>query len=538
MNPEFFIVPLIMGQVSYIITALKTGNILFDCCICGLLYLLYVNRRIIKRRLLSLSTYISNKQTVVLMTFEKKRSLKFRAIMHHISNSNKTIYKVKEICDISWDDDDETVKEKFSEYQIDQSKEFSITDNIFGVITNNSKERYRGFNGTEYIEYNVLKIYSYKLTLLELQNWITTTVKDYKQYLKTSSNETQLYITVSTGKKRIESEGRSSKGSKANDIIIEAVPWESTIRFENSYFNDMKAIIKKIDFFLNNKQWYLNKGIPYNLGILLYGEPGCGKTRFIKQLMNHTGRHAIDIKMNDSMQFQDLYNIIFKEEINDEYIIPQEERILIFEDIDAMGETVKSRDVKETGKEFKNKQEHKHQQEYKNQQEYKHQQEHQLQQAIDEGFVKIGSSNSLCDMIDKKTSSSSSSTNTNAIDIISELFSCDMKNTNNDGKNNLSCLLNMLDGINECSGRIIIMTSNKPEVLDKALIRPGRVDIKIHFQKCSTYDVMSLINLFWEMEITEDMLISDINYKYTSAEVYNIFRTSNNFKDIKPLFIK
>ena len=56
----------------------------------------------------------------------------------------------------------------------------------------------------------------------------------------------------------------------------------------------------------------------------------------------------------------------------------------------------------------------------------------------------------------------------------------------------------MFDGINECSGRIIIMTSNKPEVLDKALIRPGRIDIKIHFQKCTSYDIMCLINLFWE----------------------------------------
>jgi len=40
-------------------------------------------------------------------------------------------------------------------------------------------------------------------------------------------------------------------------------------------------IMGKIDFFLNNKDWYDRKGIPYNLGIMLYGEPGCGKSMCI-----------------------------------------------------------------------------------------------------------------------------------------------------------------------------------------------------------------------------------------------------------------
>ena len=35
----------------------------------------------------------------------------------------------------------------------------------------------------------------------------------------------------------------------------------------------------------------------------------------------------------------------------------------------------------------------------------------------------------------------------------------------------------MLDGVVDSPGRILIMTSNHPEKLDPALIRPGRVDI-------------------------------------------------------------
>ncbi|KAI1393165.1 mitochondrial chaperone BCS1 [Hypoxylon trugodes] len=43
----------------------------------------------------------------------------------------------------------------------------------------------------------------------------------------------------------------------------------------------------------------------------------------------------------------------------------------------------------------------------------------------------------------------------------------------------LSGLLNVLDGVGSPEGRIVIMTTNKPERLDSALVRPGRVDMKV-----------------------------------------------------------
>ncbi|KAF9872007.1 hypothetical protein CkaCkLH20_10639 [Colletotrichum karsti] len=43
----------------------------------------------------------------------------------------------------------------------------------------------------------------------------------------------------------------------------------------------------------------------------------------------------------------------------------------------------------------------------------------------------------------------------------------------------LSGLLNVLDGVGSQEGRIVIMTTNRPEQLDSALVRPGRVDMKI-----------------------------------------------------------
>lgn len=45
----------------------------------------------------------------------------------------------------------------------------------------------------------------------------------------------------------------------------------------------------------------------------------------------------------------------------------------------------------------------------------------------------------------------------------------------------LSGLLNVIDGICAQQGRLIIMSTNRPEALDSALLRPGRVDKKFGF---------------------------------------------------------
>jgi len=49
----------------------------------------------------------------------------------------------------------------------------------------------------------------------------------------------------------------------------------------------------------------------------------------------------------------------------------------------------------------------------------------------------------------------------------------------------LSTLLNVIDGTTAKEGRILVMTTNSPESLDKALIRPGRIDKQVLFPPMS-----------------------------------------------------
>lgn len=56
----------------------------------------------------------------------------------------------------------------------------------------------------------------------------------------------------------------------------------------------------------------------------------------------------------------------------------------------------------------------------------------------------------------------------------------------------LSGLLNAIDGTSSQEGRLLVMTSNSPDALDEALIRPGRVDKQIYFGPISQASAASI----------------------------------------------
>jgi chaperone BCS1 len=69
-------------------------------------------------------------------------------------------------------------------------------------------------------------------------------------------------------------------------------------------------------------------------------------------------------------------------------------------------------------------------------------------------------------------------------------------------KISLSCLLNVIDGVSAKEGRVLIMTTNCPEKLDEALMRPGRVDMKIAFTLCSREQVTDIYTRMYSSNTT------------------------------------
>uniref|UniRef100_A0A7S2UCS0 AAA+ ATPase domain-containing protein n=1 Tax=Attheya septentrionalis TaxID=420275 RepID=A0A7S2UCS0_9STRA len=64
---------------------------------------------------------------------------------------------------------------------------------------------------------------------------------------------------------------------------------------------------------------------------------------------------------------------------------------------------------------------------------------------------------------------------------------------------NLTGLLNVLDGVVDTPGRILIMTTNHPEMLDPALIRPGRIDKQLMLSYMDASQVILMLEHYFQL---------------------------------------
>ena len=69
-------------------------------------------------------------------------------------------------------------------------------------------------------------------------------------------------------------------------------------------------------------------------------------------------------------------------------------------------------------------------------------------------------------------------------------------------KLNLAGLLNVLDGVVDTPERLIVMTTNHPEKLDPALIRPGRVDKQIFLGYLQQEEATQMLNHYFNTQVT------------------------------------
>jgi chaperone BCS1 len=75
----------------------------------------------------------------------------------------------------------------------------------------------------------------------------------------------------------------------------------------------------------------------------------------------------------------------------------------------------------------------------------------------------------------------------------------------------ISGILNGIDGIAGSEGRILIATTNHPEKLDKALVRPGRFDLVKHVGYLNEESFIRMFNRFYpDNEISNIELKKDL----------------------------
>lgn len=233
-----------------------------------------------------------------------------------------------------------------------------------------------------------------------------------------------------------------------------------------------EEIIDTIQTFLDSEEEYLSRGIPYQLGILLYGEPGTGKTSIIGALAGLFGRNVCVLSPS---QFTSLERSIGA--------LP-DNSFLVIEDIDSNAAIHKRKSSKK--------------------------EEKKTPQLSDR--PRILSADSVDDV---KPGSS--------MEKLEEALS----------NLSLSEILNSMDGLIRLHGRIMIMTTNHKEKLDEAFLRGGRVDLKVYIGFATVETFRSFLTVFFkekadqivlaQVKTIKEVAVSTLQTDYLSGKPFSYF---------------
>ena len=327
------------------------------------------------------------------------------------------------------------------------------------VININMKD-----NNLDYIE---IKLFSDSLKISQLNKWIDDVYEKYCIEKRNNLGNKRFYFN--------EHPVEPMRELDTNNTGVIKYRWESAPKYLTFHINEFSTskslsnvfgehiseLKERVNLFLNHPEWYHKRGIPYSLGILLHGLPGCGKTSTIKAIAKDTNRHLINLSLKrftTQRQLLDLFqneilHVLAPDGSAITYSIPLDQRIYVIEDIDCLSEIVKQRTPDSSPK-------------------------------------------------------------------------------SDDPSLNLSFLLNLLDGVLETPGRILIITTNHVDMLDKALIRPGRIDVNIRFDLSKRELILDMINNFYSSNLTINDIPESLEKVFTPAEVIeSLCLNYNNYRN-------
>jgi hypothetical protein len=233
--------------------------------------------------------------------------------------------------------------------------------------------------------------------------------------------------------------------------------------FDTLFFTQKQQIMGLLQKFKDGCLVPKHLPLENKLGIILHGPPGTGKTGFISALANFLKKDVLLVDMT-KIKTQKALNWV---------LMDANHKIIVFEEFDCM-EGVHNRSLeKESG----------------------------------------------------STRSSETSDPNSAIAMMvmanNKEFAETYKKERAEAKNKLDLgyLLRKIDGLESAEGRVLIATTNHPERIDPALLRPGRFGIQLNLGNATHQMIRDIVGMVYQQAITDEQVSEIPEGVWSPAEI-------------------